>query len=342
MTKNTEYKPPYRVTPVITRLISEISEAIGRITALSETPLPPQLRRENRIKTIHASLAIEHNTLTLEQVTAVIDGKQVLGNPREIQEVRNALAAYDAMGDWEPASQKDLLAAHALLMAGLADEFGRFRSGGVGVVAGGKVVHMAPPAKLVPALVHDLLEWTRTTDEHPLIVSSLVHYELEFIHPFADGNGRMGRLWQTLVLLKWKPVLAWLPVETVIKNHQAEYYEVLSKCDKAGDVTLFVEFMLQSLLSAIVNISRTDQVSDQLTDQVKALLAALSKGEASGTELMKQLDLSHKPTFRQNYLTPALELGWIERSNPDSPRSPRQRYRLTEKGRVVLVILLKT
>ena len=341
MAKNNEYKPPYQIDAPITRLIAEISEAIGRITALSDTPLAPQLRRENRIKTIHASLAIEQNTLTLDQVTAVIEGKRVLGSPREIQEVRNALAAYDAMGEWEPASRQDLLTAHALLMTGLTDEAGRFRSGGVGVVAGGKIVHMAPPAKLVPELVHNLLEWLRTTGEHPLIASSLLHYELEFIHPFADGNGRMGRLWQTLALMQWKPVLAWLPVETVIKHHQAEYYKVLSECDKAGDATLFVKFILQSLSSAIAEISQTDQVFDQETDQVHSLLEVLGASEMSGAEAMRRLSLSHKPTFRQNYLAPALEHGLIERTVPDSPRSPRQKYRLTAKGNAMRTSLLQ-
>jgi Fic family protein len=168
-----------------------------------------------------------------------------------------------------------------------------------------------------------------------IVASGLVHYELEFIHPFADGNGRMGRLWQTLALSKWKPVLAWLPVETVIRNRQADYCEVLNKCDRAGDATLFVEFTLQSLLSAIVDISPTDQVADQLTDQVKSLLTALSKGEASGAELMKLLGLSHKPTFRQNYLAPALDNGWVERSHPEAPRNPRKRYRLTGKGAAI-------
>ncbi len=173
----------------------------------------------------------------------------------------------------------------------------------------------------------------RATDEHPLIASwSLLHYELEFIHPFADGNGRMGRLWQTLALMKWKPVLGWLPVETVIKHHQAEYYKVLSECDQAGDATLFIKFMLQSLFAAIAEISQTDQVFDQDTDQVKALLDVLGAGEASGAEVMRLLSLSHKPTFRQNYLTSALEHGLIERTDPDSPRSPRQKYRLTAKG----------
>ena len=184
------YHPPYTLTPAIVSLVAEISEIIGRYTVLAEQNLTPRLRRENRIRTIHASLAIENNTLTLEQVTAVIEGKRVLGHPREIQEVRNAFAAYEAMENWKITSSDDLLTAHGLLMSGLMDRPGAFRSIGVGIFQGKQLVHMAPPAERVPYLIADLLDWLARTQEHPLIVSCVVHYELEFIHPFADGNGR--------------------------------------------------------------------------------------------------------------------------------------------------------
>ncbi|MGR9000006.1 MAG: Fic family protein, partial [Gammaproteobacteria bacterium] len=188
------YEPPYTITSTILNLVSEISELIGRYTVLAEQNLTPRLRRENRIRTIQASLAIENNTLTLEQVTAVIDGKRVLGLPREIQEVRNAFAAYEGMEHWHPASETDLLSAHGLLMSTLIEQPGIYRSGGVGIFRGQQVVHMAPPAERVPYLMADLLAWLKHTEEHPLIASCLFHYELEFIHPFTDGNGRMGRL----------------------------------------------------------------------------------------------------------------------------------------------------
>ena len=289
--------------------------------------------RENRLRSIQASLAIENNTLMLEQVTAVINGKRVLGSPREIQEVRNAFAAYEAMESWAPTSRADLLAAHGLLLAGLVDRPGAFRSGGVGVFRGKQLVHMAPPADRVPYLVTELLNWLKHTKEHPLIASCLLHYELEFIHPFADGNGRMGRLWQTLVLRKWKPLLAYLPVETVIKDRQADYYRALAEADKRADATPFVEFILQALFAALREAVATDQVSDQVSDQVAALLKAIGVGKCGGADLMKSLGLAHRPTFRKNYLDPALVGGWIERTQPDSPRSPTQRYRLTPKGR---------
>lgn len=328
-----KYQPSYTVTPGLVNLVAEIGETIGRYTVLAEQNLTPRLRRENRIRTIQASLAIENNTLTLEQVTAVIEGKRVLGHPREIQEVRNAFAAYEAMEGWDASVEEDLLAAHELLMRGLLDEAGRYRSGGVGIFRGQQLVHTAPPADRVPKLMADLLDWLKNTNEHPLVASCIFHYELEFIHPFADGNGRMGRLWQTLILRNWKPPLAYLPVETVIRDRHEDYYRVLAVADSQADATPFVEFMLSTFRDALREAVLTDQVSDQATDQVAALIRALGAGELGNNHLMQALGLSHRPTFRNNYLNPALEGEWIERTQPDSPRSPTQRYRLTGKGR---------
>ncbi|MFA5353827.1 MAG: Fic family protein, partial [Thermodesulfovibrionales bacterium] len=190
----------------------------------------------------------------------------------------------------------------------------------------------APPAGRVPKLMADLLNWLKNTSDHPIVASCVFHYELEFVHPFADGNGRMGRLWQTLILRTWKPLLASLPVETVIRERQDAYYQVLAEADQRADATPFVEFMLSALRDAINEAVATDQVTDQLTDQVAALIQALGTSELGGNDLMKALGLSHRPTFRENYLNPALEGDWIERTQPDSPRSPTQRYRLTSKA----------
>lgn len=333
MTREKAYIPPYAVTPAVTARVSEISEILGGLAALATVGLKPRLRRENRIKTIHASLAIENNTLTLEQVTAVVDGKRVLGPPREILEVKNALAAYEAMERWSSDSLDDLLAAHALLMKGLTEEAGMFRKGGVGVVSGGRVVHMAPPARMVPGHMRDLFAWLGGTDEHPLISGCVFHYELEFIHPFADGNGRMGRLWQTVILRRWKRLFSGLPVETTILQRQAGYYRALAASDREGSATGFVEFMLEALRDALRDVAETDQVSDQASDQVKTLLLAMDAADAGAADLMARVGLSHMPTFRNNYLTPALEGGWIARTKPESPRSPKQRYRLTDKGK---------
>lgn len=328
-----KYLPTYTITPGIVNKIAEIGEVIGRYTILAEQNLTPRLRRENRIRTIQASLAIENNTLTLEQVTAIIEGKRVLGHPREIQEVRNAFAVYEAMERWAISAEEDLLAAHEMLMRGLLDETGRYRSGGVGIFRDGHVVHMAPPAERVPKLMADLLDWLENTDAHPLVASCVFHYEFEFIHPFADGNGRMGRLWQTMILRKWKPLLAYLPVETVIRDRQEGYYHVLAVADQQADATPFVDFMLSALSDALREAVVSDQVSDQAADQVAILIRAIGAGEMGSTDLMQAIGLSHRPTFRKNYLNPALENEWIERTQPDSPRSPTQRYRLTDKGR---------
>lgn len=345
------YQPPFTITPAILALVEEIGEALGRWSATIPRGLSPVLRRGNRIRTVQASLAIENNTLTIEQVTAVLEGKRVLGPPREIQEVRNAFAAYEALTGWDPASLDDLLAAHRTLMAGLMDDAGRLRPGGVGIYRGSDLVHMAPPASRVFELVRDLLGWLGRGELHPLLASGVVHYELEFIHPFADGNGRIGRLWQTLILSRWRPILAYLPVETLIRERQDAYYQALAESDQAGAATPFVAFMLDALSAAIdeavpAPLPETDQASDQASDQVSdqagdqvsdrigALLAVMRPGEAVSTaQLMERLGLRHRPSFRKHYLRPALDAGRIEMTQPSAPSSPSQRYRLTARGR---------
>lgn len=330
------YAPPYSINPAILSLVAEIAAEVGRLGALAGSGSVPKLRRENRIRSIHASLAIENNTLTLDQVTSVIAGKRVLGPQREIQEVKNAFAAYEAMTSWKPSALKDLLAAHRLMLKGLADEAGKFRTRSVGIAKGKRIVHLAPPASRVPGLMKDLLGWLKRTDAHPLIAGCVFHYELEFIHPFADGNGRMGRLWQTLILSQWKPLFAFLPVETVIRDQQAEYYKILAACDKAGNSTAFIEFLLSALVVALRDSPSTDQVTDQVSDQVAALLRALGTKTLSALECMKRLKLSHRPTFRANYLNPALSAGLIEYTIPNKPQSRLQKYRLTVAGLAML------
>ncbi|PAU89001.1 cell filamentation protein Fic [Pseudomonas sp. WN033] len=322
------YQPPLNLTPSMLDQVASISEQVGWLSALHDAVLTPQLRRGNRIRSIQASLAIENNTLSVDQVTAVLDGKRVLGLPREIQEVRNAFAAYEAMPGWQPSSQADLLAAHGLLMHGLIDSAGQFRQGGVGIYRADQLLHMAPPASRVATLTQDLLQWLAQTDWHPLIASCVFHYEFEFIHPFADGNGRMGRLWQTLILSRWRPVLAWLPVESVIRDRQDDYYAALAAADRASDAAPFVDFMLQALHQALLEAVQSDQVTDQVSDQVKQLLQVLPPGVAlRSNELMQRLGLSHRPSFSKNYLKPALAAGLIEMTDPASPRSPVQKYR---------------
>lgn len=324
------YNPPYTITNKIVDLIAGISELIGHITVTSGLNNNPKLRRANRIKTIQASLAIENNTLTVEQITALLNGKRILGTPAEIKEVKNAYEVYEQLLTFNPYSVSDLLKAHGILMADLVKNAGYFRTGGVGVFKGRQVVHMAPPAEFVPEHIGNLINWYQKSTAHPLIKSAVFHYEFEFIHPFADGNGRMGRLWHTLLLAEWKEILAWIPVETLVKERHEEYYDALGKADKEADSTVFVEFMLTALRDALKEIPPTDQDSDQETDQVKKLLQVLANDTLTAAELMERLSLKHRPTFRNNYLKPALAKGLIEMTVPDKPNSKNQKYRKTK------------
>lgn len=327
------YAPPYQLTARMLQLVSDISLALGRWQAAQPLPLSPLLRRTQRIRTIQASLAIEANTLTVEQVTALIGGKRVLAPVKEVQEARNAIAAYEQLPQWQPSREADLLAAHRQLMLGLVDDAGSYRRSGVGIYRDGALLHMAPPASRVPKLMTDLLGWLAKGEAHPLIASCVFHYEFEFIHPFADGNGRMGRLWQTLILSQWDPLLAWLPVETVVRDQQAAYYQAIGDSRRSSDSTAFVHFMLGALLATLKSIGRTDQVADQVTDQVRRLLKVMKRDEAlKAAELMRRLDLRQRVSFSTRYLKPALALGLIAMSVPDSPRSSAQRYRLTDEG----------
>lgn len=244
------YQPPFSITPAILNLIVEVGELLGHWSAQTGR-VSPLLRKDNRIRTIQASLAIEHNSLSTEQVTALVEGKRVLAPAKDIQEVRNAILVYEKMAEWKSYRLTDLLAAHRILMIGLVDNPGQLRSGDVGSYRDKKLIHMAPPASQVGRLINDLLQWLKITDIHPLIAGAVFHYEFEFIHPFADGNGRMGRLWQTLILSQWRAELAWLPVETLMHYQQERYYQVLGMCDRQSDSTPFIEFMLENMVTAL-------------------------------------------------------------------------------------------
>lgn len=263
------YEPPFKITSKAINLISQISEKIGEISTLENTERTVQLRKKNRIRTIHSSLAIENNSLTIEQITAIIEGKRVLGPPNEIQEVKNAVQAYELLLNLNPYKQNDLLKAHQLMMNDLVKHSGKYRKGGVGIFDGKGVVHVAPPADRVPFLMNDLFDWLKSTDVHPLIKSCVFHYEFEFIHPFEDGNGRMGRLWQTVILTEWKPIFAWLPIETLIKENQKLYYKALGISDNNADSTEFIEFMLSIILKTIKEIIATElKITQKITQKI--------------------------------------------------------------------------
>lgn len=325
------YEPPFAPNNRIFTLAAEIGVGVGKLE-IQENQEGLKLRRENRIRSIHSSLAIENNTLSLDEVADVINGKRVIAPPRDILEAKNAYDAYGMMDTLNPHSIEDLLKAHGVMMTGLIEEAGCFRTGGVGVfTAGGDLVHMAPPPEFVWEHIAGLLKWLQTTTLHPLIASSIFHYEFEFIHPFGDGNGRMGRLWQSLLLSKWQPVFAWLPVETIVKDRQDEYYQKIRETTAASNSAIFVEFMLDAILETVTRRRFTDPVADQdidpVTDPVERLLQALGAETLSATELMKRLGLTHRPHFRQYYLSPALARGLVERTVPDKPSSKNQRYK---------------
>lgn len=326
------YSPPFTPTPEILSLVAEVAEAIGRLSAVEPSEAALRLRRINRIRTVQGSLAIEGNTLSEEQITAILAGKRVVAPASEVREARNALAVYEGLEKWQPSSERDLPAAHRLLMNGLLDAPGQYRTGGVGVMAGGQVIHMAPPASRVPVLMRQLLDWLSETHLHALITSCIFHYEFEFIHPFADGNGRMGRLWQTLILTRWNPAFAHIPVESLVHAQQAGYYAALNASTRQSDAAPFVAFMLARILEAVS--AATPQVTPQVSPQVAELLKAV-RGEMSRDELQSALGLSDRKSFSARYLKPALAAGLIEYTRPETPGSRLQKYRLTAAGRAL-------
>lgn len=262
-------KPPFEITNQMIDYVAEIAELVGNLNVTNRLTANPTLRRSNRIRTIHGSLAIEQNTLSLEQVTAVLNGKRVLAPPKDIAEVKNAYEIYERLDELDPCSVDDLLIAHGIMTRGLVEESGMFRTRPVGVVdSEGHVLHFGTLPQYVPDLVMELLEWAKTSEVHMLIRSCVFHYELELIHPFADGNGRVGRLWHTLLLSKWNPVFAWLPVESIIHDRQQEYYDAINTSNDAGESTPFIGFMLSAIKESLMEaVNLNDEVSDGKIDK---------------------------------------------------------------------------
>jgi Fic family protein len=278
-------KPPYEITPLIMKLISSISEKIGEVNATYLNKQTPQLRKQNQIKTIHASLQIEGNTLTEEQITALIENKRVIGPQKDVLEVLNAIKVYQKLDSYKFASEKSFLKAHFELMNGLIENAGKYRKRGVGIVNGSVVEHVAPSHENVPYLMNDLFDYLKDSDELTLIKSCVFHYEMEFIHPFIDGNGRMGRLWQTLILMEEYPIFDFLPFETLISNTQTLYYKSLALSDKTGKSTVFIEYMLGVIEKSLENLLNYTNRILKDTDRLEHFLS-LGKKEFGRKDYM--------------------------------------------------------
>jgi Fic family protein len=334
-------KPPYEITDKIVNLIADASDLLPTISP----NMSMRLRKDRNIRSVHSSLAIENNTMSLKQVTDVINGRRVVGSPSEILEVKNAFAAYSQTESCSPFAISDFLKAHKLMMKELADGAGKFRSRGVGVYDGDKLIHAAPKAEFVHGHIENLFGWAKESDAHPLIKSSVVHYEIEFIHPFMDGNGRMGRLWQTVILSKWDSLFLALPIETVVFERQRGYYDALASSDKAGDSTVFIEFMLTAIVDTLVIQGKhEDKHEDKHQDGCRAdlseiglsVLKALERTSLSRKEIFTAIGMKGDTRAFKRNIEPLLTNGCIEMTVPDKPNSKLQKYRLTDKGKTMI------
>lgn len=321
------YEPPFQITNEILSYVASISEKIGKMSAVSNLESKPHLRRNNRIKSIHSSLKIEANSLSLGQVRDVINGKMVLGEQKEIQEVKNAYAAYEKMDEIDPYSIKSLKELHGIMTKYVVEESGDFRRGEEGVFNGDECIFMCPPARFVLEQMDALFHWMKQAKKnvHPLILSSVFHYEFVFIHPFADGNGRIARLWHTAILAQWKSVFAYIPIESQIEKFQNEYYDTIAKCHVQGESTLFIEFMLSQIDKILDEI--VDDSAEYMTEYLKRMLDVMEYDVPyTATAIMELLGLKSKETFRKNYMNPALKHNLVKMTIPDKPNSKNQRY----------------
>ena len=325
-----DYRPPFNITNGMIDLISRISEKVGRISVTSNMQARPHLRKNNRIKSIHSSLKIEANSLTIGQVRDVINGKTVLGEQKEIQEVKNAYAAYENLLQINPFDINELKRLHGIMTRYLVEESGDFRKGEEGVFSGGKCIFMAPPARLVSELMQNLFFWLCESkhEVHPLIMSAVFHYEFVFIHPFSDGNGRMARLWHSIFLTKWNPVFEYIPIESQIEKFQDEYYEAIARCHSEGSSNTFIVFMLEQIDKILDEISvQISASAEEVSEYVKRLLDVMEYETPYTLKgLMELLGLKSRETVRRHYIHPALELYLIQMTIPDKPQSRNQRY----------------
>ena len=323
------YNPPFEITKKMISLSISITEKVGKITSYQSLKRMPILRKNNKIKSIYSSLAIEANSLSLAQVRDVIEGKTVIGPQKEVLEVKNAYKAYSMIDKFNGYLEKDLLKAHALIADLLDEEAGKYRTHGEGVFDGERVIFVAPPHNLVPTLMSDLFDWLNNDKETPLLIKSCVfHYEFVFIHPFGDGNGRVARLWQNVLLSKWNRIFEYIPIESRIKDYQSLYYDKIAICHKNGNSNEFIEFMLQMIDETIDDILvGVKKESENISDQVNKLLELMEPDiPYSANELMKMLKIKTKETLRGSYLNPAIENGLVRMTIPNKPNSKNQKY----------------
>ena len=320
--------PPYRITDAILTLVAAIAKKTQRIADARLMANKPHLRHNNRIRSIQSSLAIEANSLSLDQVHDVIDGRPVFGPQKEILEVKNAHEAYERLPTINPYRVEELLILHGIMTKGLILDAGSFRLGEEGVFSDGRCIFMAPPARLVPKLVRDLFNWMEKAKKkvHPLLLSSVFHYEFVFIHPFSDGNGRIARLWQTALLMDWDVLFQYLPIENQIHRFQNEYYQAISDSHVAGESTPFITFMLQMIDQVLSEMILTSESNPNPC--IERLLEVMEYGTAyTAQELLGLLGLKSRLGLRKNYLAPALAQNLISMTEPDKPTSKKQRYR---------------
>lgn len=325
------YTPPFTITNFMIDKVSSIMKNIGKLDNYQDLNKMPVLRRNNRIHSIHSSLAIEANLLSFNQVKDIIDGKTVIGPKNEIKEVKNAYSAYKLINELNPYQVKDLKRAHSVMMNLIVKESGEFRKGHEGVFdEKGNCIHLCPPPEQINLLINQLFNWMKENKNkiHPLIVSSVFHYEFVFIHPFSDGNGRIARLWQNVILSKFEIIFEYMPIETQIKKYQKEYYQAINISNQSGDSTVFIEFMLKVIDETILDLLKSTATEiNRVSLYVNRLLDVMEVGvELTTAEMMSKLGLKSRISFRENYLKPALENGLIKMTIPDKPTSKNQMY----------------
>ena len=325
------YRPPFIITYDMIELISSIMKNIGKLDNYHNLNKMPILRRNNRIKSIHSSLSIEANTLTYNQVKDIIDGKNIIGPQKEIIEVKNANKAYDMLTKVNPYSITDLKKIHGIITKNLIKESGIYRRGNEGVFDElGNCIHVCPPPEQIDYLIKQLFTFMKEEQKeiHPLILSSVFHYEFVFIHPFKDGNGRTARLWQNIILYNWENIFEYVPIESQIKKYQNEYYKAIKESDIKGDSTIFIEFMLRMIDNTIKELLiNTNKETNYISIYIKRLLEVMDNNKTYTTkELINLLNLKSRITFRDNYLKPAINNGFIKMTNPDKPTSKNQMY----------------